>query len=160
MRARETGLRTAALCLTLLLLLELAGGPRRASADDPPPAAEEVVFVVHPENGTRRLSAAELREILVGSRTFWADGRAIVLVLPPQKSVEQAELLRHIGLDDRAFNRLWKEKLFRGEVTSLPTVATSPARALTAVSKNRGAIAPARRAAAEQAKVGVLEIAP
>jgi hypothetical protein len=97
----------------------------------------DIAVVVNSSNPTDGLSTAELRQILLGERKFWKNKGLITIVLTETGTRERDEIIQAIlHMDDAAFRKHWKDKLFRGEVISQPLTVPSGTLAADYVASN------------------------
>jgi ABC-type phosphate transport system substrate-binding protein len=91
-------------------------------------ARGRVVLVVHQSNPSSEVSSAQLRHILLGDETRWPGRQRITILLLPQGSEERTVLLRGLlRMSDDDFTRHWISRVFQGEATAGPKIASTPA---------------------------------
>ncbi|MCU1348066.1 MAG: hypothetical protein JWO56_1096 [Acidobacteria bacterium] len=106
-----------------------------------PRPRESVAFLVSPGSTVRDLSAAELRRILLGQTTRWANRHRIVVCLRPTDSTEGRLVLeRLVKMTSIDYSQHWLGAVFRGDAPSVPRVFNTRAALLTAVVENPDAI--------------------
>lgn len=99
-----------------------------------------LAIVVNKSNPLSDLSQTQLRQILLGTRSYWSGMQKIVLLLPKIGTPERETMLRLVGLDESAYESHWSEAAKQGEVDTAPVAATGGF-AVNAVAENPGAIA-------------------
>jgi ABC-type phosphate transport system substrate-binding protein len=109
-------LAAGALAFALVLL------PARASD-----ARGRVAVVVHKSNPVDDVSSAELRRILLGDESRWSGKDKItILLLAPGSQERQAILKALLRMSDDDFVRHWISRVFQGDATAGPKIASSP----------------------------------
>ena len=115
----------------------LALVPIRAAA-----ARGRIAVVVHKSNALAEVSSAELRRILLGDETRWSgNGKITILLLPPGSEERRTVLKILLRMSDDDFVRHWISRVFQGEATAGPKVASSPASMLRLVAGLPAALA-------------------
>jgi ABC-type phosphate transport system substrate-binding protein len=85
----------------LSFLMTLAAG--MAVAAD---SAGSLAVIVNPSNTVADLSLADLREILLGKRTTWPNGRKVMVVTPEAGNTERQAVLKIVcGMNESEFQR-------------------------------------------------------
>jgi ABC-type phosphate transport system substrate-binding protein len=85
-----------------------------------------VTIVVHPGVPVDNLSLSELRRIFQGNRQYWSSNLPITLLFPDMTSLESKAFMNFIyHMDGAQFNRFWKAKVFRAEITVPPKLVFS-----------------------------------
>lgn len=116
MTRAERLLAVGALAVALVLL------PARASD-----ARGRVAIVVHRSNPVDDVSSAELRRILLGDESRWSGNDKItILLLAPGSQERQAILKALLRMSDDDFVRHWISRVFQGDATAGPKIASSP----------------------------------
>jgi hypothetical protein len=83
--------------------------------------SEPLVIVVNRSNPVDKLSSLELRSIFLGSRSHWADGRRITLVMRDPGELERKTVLRDIyDMNESQFKTHFLHGLFTGEILVSP----------------------------------------
>jgi ABC-type phosphate transport system substrate-binding protein len=124
-----------------LLMATLHSPLESAPQAGAPVKASDIAVVVNAKNTTDRLTAEELRRILLGDRQFWKGTAQVKLILREHGTRESDVVLKvllHMTNED--FNKHWSEKIYRGEVTDRPTRVPSSGLALEYVAGAPGAI--------------------
>ena len=105
-------------CLAFALLVPVPG---HASV-----ARGRVAIVVHKLNPLNGIGSAELRKILLGDETRWAAKEKITILLLPAGSEERKDLLQILlKMSNDDFVRHWISRVFQGEATAGPKIASS-----------------------------------
>jgi ABC-type phosphate transport system substrate-binding protein len=115
-----------------LLTALLAAGSVRALALD------GAVVIVNPSVTADSLSADELKNIYTARTRYWDDGRAIIIVVLPDKT--DAALQQASGMDGSQFKTFWQRLAFSGR-GSEPEKADDAAALVAFVAATKGAIA-------------------
>jgi len=110
---------------------EAAGSSARSSsaaAAEQGTATVPLVIVVNRSNPVNELSQAELRKIFLGSRSHWANGRRITLVMRDPSDLERKTILRDVcGMNEDQFKNHFLHGLFTGEILVSPKILSTPA---------------------------------
>lgn len=105
------------------------GLPEPAPAPAPPdqPAATEpLAIVVNRSNPVDELSTSELRNIFLGSRGLWPNGRRITLVMRDLDDPERTVILRDVcGMTEQQFRTHFVRGLYNGEILVSPKILSS-----------------------------------
>lgn len=89
--------------------------------------AEPLAIVVNRSNPTDSLSSAELRQIFLGNRNHWANGRRITIVMREPGDPERRTVLRDIcGMSEVQFKNHFLHGLYNGEILVSPKTLASP----------------------------------
>jgi hypothetical protein len=96
-------------------------------AQQPGEKKDALVIVVHKSNTVTNLNSEELRQIFLGERRHWRDGRKITLALPVAAQERQAALPSLTGMNDSEFKRHWLHITFTGEAQTGPRELVSAA---------------------------------
>ena len=106
--------------------------------------AEDLAVIVNPGNPVQELSSVELREILRCERQHWRGSGRIYLLLPASGSAEKQLLLRRaLRMNEDQLHRLYLAKLYAGEISSFPRVASgAAARRVVARAEHAVAVVP------------------
>ncbi len=89
--------------------------------------SEPLVIVVNRSNPVDKLSSLELRSIFLGSRSHWADGRRITLVMRDPGELERKTVLRDIyDMNESQFKTHFLHGLFTGEILVSPQILSTP----------------------------------
>ena len=127
--------------LFFVLLVALYGPPESASQVGAS-ASSDIAVVVNAKNPTDKITADELRRILLGEHLFWKGNGQVKLVLRQQGARESDEVIKALlHMTNEEFDKRWSEKIYRGEVVDRPTRVPSNGMALEYVADTPGAIA-------------------
>lgn len=130
--------RSSAAAAAVALTLALAAGLGAAA----PAAAAEYAVVVSPDVRVDSLSLAQLRQLFVLNRHFWAQGQSVTVLLPPVHSPTREFLVGRIyRANEGLLRRMVVEKLFRGDIDAAPKTVASDADAGSLAAAGRGVIA-------------------
>jgi ABC-type phosphate transport system substrate-binding protein len=98
-----------------------------SSVVEPAIAIEPLVIVVNRSNPVDDLSSSELRKIFLGTRSHWADGRRITLVMREPGEPERAAILRDVcGMTEDQLKYHFLHGLYTGEILVSPKILASP----------------------------------
>jgi hypothetical protein len=98
--------------------------------------------IVHPSTPVAGLSSADLREILLLERQHWSGGERVYVLLPPAGTPQKEVLLRRLlRMKDQDLRRHYLAKLYAGEISSFPRVASSAEAAKRFVARAPNALA-------------------
>jgi phosphate transport system substrate-binding protein len=110
---------------------EAAGSSARSSATstvEQGTATVPLVIVVNRSNPVNNLTQTELRKIFLGSRSHWANGRRITLVMRDPNEPERKTILREVcGMNEDQFKNHFLHGLFTGEILVSPKILSTPA---------------------------------
>jgi len=115
-----------------LVLVLLASGAFDALAFD------GVVLIANSSVPVDSLSADALKDIYTAKTKYWAGGRAIIIVVLPDKT--DAALEQASGMDGSQFKTFWQRLMFSGR-GSEPKDAVDAAALVALVASTQGAIA-------------------
>lgn len=88
---------------------------------------EPLAIVVNRSNPVENLSLSELREIFLGDRGHWKDGRRITLVMRELGEPERKAILRTVcNMDEDQFKTHILHGLFTGEILLSPKILSTP----------------------------------
>jgi ABC-type phosphate transport system substrate-binding protein len=89
---------------------------------------QPLVIVVNRSNPIDDLSLAELRRIFLGTRSHWANGRRITLVMRDPGEPERRIMLRDVcGMSEDQLKNHFLHGLFTGEILVSPKILSTPA---------------------------------
>jgi ABC-type phosphate transport system substrate-binding protein len=89
--------------------------------------AEPLVIVVNRSNPVDSLSSSELRNIFLGSRSHWSNGRRITLVMRDPGEAERKVILRDVcNMTEDQMKTHFLHGLFTGEILVSPKVLSTP----------------------------------
>src|SRR5229473_8452122 len=108
--------------------LSFASDLRPFIPSEPPTASEQnLAVVVNLSNPIENLSMAELRNLFLGERSHWPNGRRITLVMMEPGQPERAVVLRDIcQMHETDFNNHFLHGVFTGEVLVSPKTLATP----------------------------------
>jgi ABC-type phosphate transport system substrate-binding protein len=96
-------------------------GPAEASLSEP------LAIVVNRSNPVDDLSSGELRNIFLGNRSHWSNGRRITLVMREPGEPERRTIVRDVcGMNEDQLKNHFVHGLFTGEILVSPKVLASP----------------------------------
>ena len=88
---------------------------------------EPLVIVVNRSNPADNLSSSEVRNIFLGSRSHWSDGRRITLVMRDPGEPERKVILRDVcNMTEDQLKTHFLRGLFTGEILVSPKVLSTP----------------------------------
>lgn len=100
---------------------------RNEAAPDVGPGTAPLAIVVNRSNPVNELSFAELRNIFLGNRSHWPDGKRITLVMRDPEQPERRAVLRDIcGMNEEQFKTHFLHGLFTGEILVSPKILSTP----------------------------------
>jgi phosphate transport system substrate-binding protein len=89
--------------------------------------AEPLAIVVNRSNPVNNLSSSELRNIFLGSRSHWPNGRRITLVMRDPGDSERKVILREVcNMTEDQMKTHFLRGLFTGEILVSPKVLSTP----------------------------------
>lgn len=127
--------RLTAALVTLMLVPWQQADPSRADALLPgrpivagqESLSEPLVIVVNRTNPVDNLSSVELRNIFLGRRSHWVNGRRITLVMRDPGEAERKTILHDVcGMDESEFKTLFLRGLYSGEILVSPKILSTP----------------------------------
>jgi hypothetical protein len=90
--------------ITGILALVLA--PARLCARD-----TSIAVIVNPGNTVQSISLAQLRNIFLGTQTFWKDGTQVVAIVRAPSARERDVLLRRVlHMSEAQYQQYWRKK--------------------------------------------------
>jgi ABC-type phosphate transport system substrate-binding protein len=102
----------------------------------------DLAIVVHPSTPVVDLPFAELRQVFLGERQYWAPGMPVVLLMRAPVAVEREAVLKVIyEMTEAQFKQYWIAKIFRAQLTAPPKIVYSNDTAQQFVSSVPGTIA-------------------
>ena len=120
--------------MTALLIAWPQVNTTRVFAGARPPAppetglpTEPLVIVVNRSNPIDDVTSAELRKIFLGTRSHWANGRRITLVMREPGEPERNTILHEVcGMTEDQLKNHFLHGLFTGEILVSPKILSSP----------------------------------
>jgi ABC-type phosphate transport system substrate-binding protein len=103
------------------------------------PAASEVIVIVNSEVPDGSLSAADLKAVYLGKKTFWSGGLKIALDVLSEGSVHEDFLKKSVGKTPEQFKNYWNQILYTGAGIP-PTPFKTEKELVEHVQKTKGAI--------------------
>jgi ABC-type phosphate transport system substrate-binding protein len=101
------------------------GGVEGSAAADAP-LTEPLAIVVNRSNPVDDLSSAELRNIFLGNRSHWSNGRRITLVMREPGEPERRTIVRDVcGMNEEQLKNHFVHGLFTGEILVSPKILAS-----------------------------------
>jgi ABC-type phosphate transport system substrate-binding protein len=98
-----------------------------AAVAEAPVTSEPLVIVVNRSNPVDDVSFSELRKIFMGTRSHWANGRRITLVMREPGDPERAAILRDVcGMSEDQLKNHFLHGLYTGEILVSPKILSSP----------------------------------
>jgi ABC-type phosphate transport system substrate-binding protein len=109
----------------------------------PAPASPgDIAVIAHASVPVAGLSFAELRQIFLGDRQYWASSLKVTLLVRGPSTREREVLLKNVyQMSEAQYRQYWIGKVFRAEAASQPRVVNSAEEAAEAVASTPGAIA-------------------
>jgi ABC-type phosphate transport system substrate-binding protein len=129
--------------IVIWIVLALASVSAQVPAPTPskPTDATSIVFVVNRKNPVQTLSLGDLRKMLLGERSHWANGDRITVVMRQPNEPERDAVIRLVcKLNDRDYTRTVLRSVFTGESQSAPKQLDTPAGVIRFVYNVPGAI--------------------
>ena len=120
-------------CLLLAIFLLLAMLPLIVTygegvGDRPSGVEYGLAVVVNRANPIENLSSAELRNIFLGTRSHWQNGRRIAVTMLDYERPERKAVLRQIyRMDESGYRNHFLQEVYRGDVFYAPKTLASPA---------------------------------
>jgi ABC-type phosphate transport system substrate-binding protein len=126
--------RSTIFVITALLLAHLPLDATHAfvrvpysTVPEAPVSSEPLVIVVNRSNPVDEVSFSELRKIFLGTRSHWANGRRITLVMREPGEPERTAILRDVcGMSEDQLKNHFLHGLFTGEILVSPKILSSP----------------------------------
>ncbi len=76
--------------------------------------AQDLVLVVHPGNSQAAITRQDVKNIFLGKKSSWDDGRSIDMVVQAAGPLHEAFSLEVLGKSPQQFATYWKKALFTG----------------------------------------------
>jgi ABC-type phosphate transport system substrate-binding protein len=124
--------------ISFLIAVALAAGPPPGKAAAPARPAEPVMaeqsvpveplaIVVNRSNPVDGITFAELRNIFLGNRGYWINGRRITLVMRDPGEPERKAILRDVcGMNEDQLKNHFLHGLYTGEILVSPKTLATP----------------------------------
>lgn len=88
--------------------------------------SEPLVIVVNKSNTVEKLSSSELRQIFLGARTHWPNGRRITLVMREPGDAQRETVVHSLcGMTEEQFTTHFVRGLYRGDILVSPKILSS-----------------------------------
>lgn len=101
-----------------------------------------IAVIVNPGNSIESISLAELRNIFLGTQTFWKDGTQVVTIVRAPSARERDVLLRRVlHMTDAQFQQYWRKRCLAHKPGREPVAVISNGMQLQTVSLEAGGIA-------------------
>lgn len=124
--------------VTVVAALVLALAPDQASSQQAD--SNQLVVVLHARNPTRRMTAEQLKNLMLGNVAFWHGVVPVkVFVRPPNSPAAQVLFDKVIEMPASRFNEHWTAKQLAGQGIA-PTVLSTPEQVAAEVAKVPGAV--------------------
>jgi len=82
---------------------------------------EDLAIVVNPTNGQTSISVNMLKQIILGDKKRWDNGKHIVIFLPPKDSVERKMIDNKVmGMSAADFEKFIADEKIRGNIIAPP----------------------------------------
>lgn len=105
-----------------------SAGSSGAALPEQGTATVPLVIVVNRSNPVNDISQAELHRIFLGTRSHWANGRRITLVMRDPGEPERKTILRDVcGMNEDQFKNHFLHGLFTGDILVSPKILSTPA---------------------------------
>jgi len=103
--------------------------------------ADAIAVIVNRANPFPDPTFEEVRSIFKLEQRYWKEGRPIVLVLPPEGSLEERVLLTKVYAQTGVqLRKTWARKLYSGDISAVPSSARSASAIVSAVKRSPDAI--------------------
>lgn len=99
----------------------------------------QLVVVLHARNPTRRMTAEQLKNLMLGNVSFWHGVVPVKLFVRQASSPAAAALFKVLDLPSSRFNELWTQRQLAGQGIA-PTVLGGPESVIAEVSKVPGGV--------------------
>jgi hypothetical protein len=136
-RQRRPTVKPFSLMVPYLLFGSLVGSWVCSAADGP----VDLAVIVNKSVTLETLSASDLRQMILGEKSKWADGKSVIVVQAPPESAEKALQLKAVcKMSDAVLKRYYMQAAFTGKDISLPKDVASAAAVKQFVARTPGAI--------------------
>ena len=116
---------------------------------------QDVAFVAHPSVADGELSAAEVKSVLLGTKSNWSSG-PIKLVVQVEGAVHEQVIQHYTQRSPDQFDKYWKKQVFTGKGT-MPAQAKSDAEVISLVAATPGSFGYVTKSAVTD-KVKVIQV--
>lgn len=121
------------LVVVLAIVVAPTSNPARSSnfgGESEPPfyaaSSEPIAIVVNKSNPVDNLSTSELRQIFLGARTHWPNGRRITLVMREPGDPERETILHNLcAMTEEQFTTHFVRGLYRGDILVSPKILST-----------------------------------
>jgi ABC-type phosphate transport system substrate-binding protein len=121
----------------LLVIVVVSLAPARLSARD-----TSIAVIVNPGNPIESLSLVQLRNIFLGTQTFWKDGTHVSPIVRAPSARERDVLLRRVlHMTDTQYQQYWRKKRQAHKGAREPMAVVSNGMQAEMVLRDSGAIA-------------------
>ena len=100
--------------------------------------AQDAALIAHPSVGDAKLSADDVKGILLGTKTKWDSGGVIKVVVLSDGALHDRVIKDFTQRTSDQFDKYWKKQVFTGKGI-MPQVAKTDAEVLEYVAKTPGA---------------------
>lgn len=119
--------RLLLIAITLSWLVGVGDRSAQAAPESAESDSQPLAIIVNVANPVDNLSLAELRNVFLGERAHWPNGRRITLVMMEPGKAERIALIHEVcQMTEGEFNRHFLHGLFTGEVFVSPKTLSSP----------------------------------
>jgi|SRR5271165_3430485 len=107
-------------------LARLSASSADPGSSDQTSGSEPLAIVVNRSNALDDLTSSELRDIFLGARSHWPNGRRITLVMREPGDPERHAILRNVcGMTEEQFTTHFVRGLYRGDILVSPKILSS-----------------------------------
>ena len=119
--------RLLMIAVTLSWLAGVGSWFAHAAPEGVETASQPLAIIVNVSNPVDNLSSTELRNVCLGARAHWPNGRRITLVMMEPGKPERTALVREVcQMTEGEFNRHFLHGVFTGEVFVSPKTLANP----------------------------------
>jgi len=140
--------------VAILVLLAAVGVPIRKGSSDPASpvqlrpstgprksSSEGLAIIVNRRNPVANVTLGQLREILFGEKKWWSSKHQVTLASMRRGTPERQAVLRTIyQMNERDFGAYFLFEVFRGELSSSPTILENPTEVKKFIATTPGAV--------------------
>jgi ABC-type phosphate transport system substrate-binding protein len=88
--------------------------------------SEALAIVVNQSNTVNTMSSAELRDVFLGIRSHWPNGRRVTIVMRDLEDTERQAIVRDVcGMSEQQFKTHFVRGLYAGEILASPKILSS-----------------------------------